>query len=87
MEFSELGSYCQFDLFGIEVSFYQLCHECDMLSDAQRIERIAELIADGKGERILASHDIHTRHRLVSISKCCLQIQVYVTVSLTETNG
>ncbi|XP_014288348.1 phosphotriesterase-related protein [Halyomorpha halys] len=65
IDFSDLGSYCQFDLFGTEVSFYQLSPETDMPSDGQRLDRIKVLLEAGKVEQILVSHDIHTRHRLV----------------------
>ncbi|KPJ10129.1 Phosphotriesterase-related protein [Papilio machaon] len=65
LEFAELGSYCQFDLFGTEVSFYQLNETVAMPSDAQRIEKIKALINEGKEDRILMSHDIHTKHRLI----------------------
>lgn len=64
LEFSELGTYCQFDLFGIEVSYYQLNPLTDMPSDVQRIEMIHQLVKNGKQERVLMSHDIHTKHRL-----------------------
>ncbi|KAF9408951.1 hypothetical protein HW555_011527 [Spodoptera exigua] len=59
-----LGTYCQFDLFGTEVSYYQLEVTTDMLSDAQRIQKMAALVKEGRGNRILMSHDIHTKHRL-----------------------
>lgn len=65
MEFSDLGCYCQFDLFGTEVSYYQLNPPTDMPSDAQRLDKIVKLIENGKVEKILMSHDIHTKHRLV----------------------
>lgn len=58
--------YCQFDLFGTECSFYQLNPAIDMLSDAQRIEKVKTLRDEGKLERVLLSHDIHTKHRLVN---------------------
>ncbi|XP_034831395.1 phosphotriesterase-related protein [Maniola hyperantus] len=64
LEFSELGTYCQFDLFGIEVSYYQLNEDTDMPSDAQRIGMVSQLVKEGKEDRILMSHDIHTKHRL-----------------------
>lgn len=66
LEFSELGSYCQFDLFGTECSHYQLAEHIDMPSDAQRIDKIKCLIGNGNSDRILMSHDIHTKHRLVA---------------------
>ncbi|XP_039755949.1 phosphotriesterase-related protein [Pararge aegeria] len=64
LEFSKLGSYCQFDLFGTEVSYYQLNVDTDMPSDAQRIVMIKQLVSEGKEDKILMSHDIHTKHRL-----------------------
>ncbi|XP_050351754.1 phosphotriesterase-related protein [Nymphalis io] len=64
LEFSELGTYCQFDLFGTEVSYYQLNIDIDMPSDSQRLKMIQILLNDGNQEHILMSHDIHTKHRL-----------------------
>lgn len=66
LEFAKLGCYCQFDLFGIECSLYQLHPSCDMPSDAQRLDKICQLIDDGRENEVLISHDIHTKHRLVS---------------------
>ncbi|CAH2090788.1 unnamed protein product [Euphydryas editha] len=65
LEFSELGAYCQFDMFGTEVSYYQLDIDIDMPSDAQRLNMICHLLEEGKADRILMSHDIHTKHRLI----------------------
>lgn len=66
LEFAKFGVYCQFDLFGIECSLYQLSMETDMPSDAQRMQKVLRLIKEGYEDRILLSHDIHTKHRLVS---------------------
>ncbi|XP_072947445.1 phosphotriesterase-related protein isoform X2 [Epargyreus clarus] len=66
LEFAELGTYCQFDLFGTEVSYYQLCPDVDMPSDAQRLEMVRQLVNEGKTDRVLMSHDIHTKHRLIA---------------------
>lgn len=66
LDFAQLGTYCQFDLFGVEVSYYQLNVATDMLSDAQRINKLELLVKEGREDRILMSHDIHTKHRLVS---------------------
>ncbi|KAK2722433.1 hypothetical protein QYM36_002837 [Artemia franciscana] len=63
-EFAELGCYCEFDLFGIECSYYQLNEAIDMPSDAQRIQSIWQLVDGNFEDRILLSHDIHTKHRL-----------------------
>ena len=66
LEFASIGCYCQMDLFGNEVSWYQLNPSIDFPSDAQRVDRLKMLADEGKLERILASQDIHTKHRLVS---------------------
>lgn len=69
MEFADATKcYIQFDLFGTECSFYQLNPSVDMLSDAQRVKRIALLKKEEKLNRVLMSHDIHTKHRLVYAS-------------------
>ena len=65
LEFAALGSYCEYDLFGVEVSHYQNA-DTDMPSDAQRIQYIKQLIADGRQDKIVIAQDIHTKHRLVS---------------------
>ena len=65
LEFASLGSYCEYDLFGIELSHYQLQRSVDMISDAQRIQRVKWLIEAGFEDRVLISQDIHTKHRLV----------------------
>ncbi|KAF4523165.1 hypothetical protein B566_EDAN002423 [Ephemera danica] len=59
------GFYCQYDLFGMETSLYQLQTTMDMPSDAQRIDRIKWLLEDGHKDRVLMSHDIGTKHRLI----------------------
>lgn len=66
LEFAKLGSYIQYDLFGTECSFYQLNPGVDMPSDGQRIANVLKLLEEGLVNRILLSHDIHTKHRLVS---------------------
>lgn len=65
LEFASLGTFVQMDLFGTECSYYQLNETTDMISDAERINKIRALIADGKVEQLLMSHDIHTKHRLI----------------------
>lgn len=64
LEFASLGTFCEFDLFGIEVSHYLHDEGFDMPSDAQRIRQIRALVEEGYGEKIVVSHDIHTKHRL-----------------------
>lgn len=67
LEFAKLGQYCQFDLFGTECSLYQLAMHVDMPSDAQRMDSVILLAKAGYEDRILISHDIHTKHRLVRL--------------------
>lgn len=65
IEFAKSGVICEFDLFGIENSYYELSDVFDMPSDAVRINRLKTLIDEGFGRRIVIAHDIHTKHRLV----------------------
>ncbi|EDW80805.1 uncharacterized protein Dwil_GK11368 [Drosophila willistoni] len=66
LEFAKLGCYMQYDLFGTECSYYQLNSTINMLSDGQRIDNLMKLIEEGLVDRLLMSHDIHTKHRLTS---------------------
>ncbi|KAL5017086.1 hypothetical protein ScPMuIL_006675 [Solemya velum] len=65
LEFAKLGCYCEYDLFGIEQSHYQLNAAVDMPSDAQRIQWVKALIDEGYEDKITIGHDIHTKHRLM----------------------
>ena len=65
LEFASLGSYVEYDLFGIEVSHYAMT-DTDMPSDAQRIQYIKRLVEDGREDKVVIAQDIHTKHRLVS---------------------
>lgn len=65
VEFAKHGSYCQFDLFGIENSYYQLMETIDYPSDAQRMDMVVALVNAGFEDKVLLAHDIHTKHRLV----------------------
>ena len=64
--FASLGAYCEFDMFGNECSHFDLGAEIDMPSDAERIQRIKHLIDEGFEDKILISHDLHSKHGLVS---------------------
>ncbi|XP_028400603.1 phosphotriesterase-related protein-like [Dendronephthya gigantea] len=64
LEFAKCGTFLEYDLFGIETSYYQFAPEIDFPSDAQRIDRVGLLISEGYDERVLFAHDIHTPHRL-----------------------
>ncbi|KAH6928317.1 hypothetical protein HPB50_014167 [Hyalomma asiaticum] len=58
------GCYCEHDLFGLETSHYQPAPSFSMPSDAQRLAQLKQLVDEGFTDRIVISHDIHTRHRL-----------------------
>lgn len=75
LEFAKLGTYIQYDLFGVECSYYQLNSSIDMPSDAVRINNFLKLVEEGLEDKLLMAHDIHTKHRLVGFLK---QFEVYV---------
>ena len=58
------GCYLEWDLFGNESSYYPLS-DIAMPSDAQRIDIVVKMVAEGYGERIVISHDVCQKHRLV----------------------
>ncbi|KAJ7322278.1 hypothetical protein JRQ81_018565 [Phrynocephalus forsythii] len=64
LEFAELGCYLEYDLFGTEFIFYQMCPDIDMPSDNERILRVRMLIDEGYEDKLLIAHDIHTKNRL-----------------------
>lgn len=74
LEFAKIGTYCQFDLFGVENSYYEISETLDMPSDSVRIGRLRKLIDDGNLNKILISQDIHTKHRLVSNNESFFEI-------------
>jgi phosphotriesterase-related protein len=63
-EIADTGCVLEWDLFGNEVSFYPPS-DFDMPSDAQRLNFIRHMIDNGLADRIVISHDICTKHRLV----------------------
>ncbi|XP_028988848.1 phosphotriesterase-related protein-like [Betta splendens] len=65
LEFANLGSYLEYDLFGTEMLNYPFNLEVDMPSDSQRVQTLAFLVKQGYEDRMLISHDIHTRNRLI----------------------
>ncbi|XP_072033956.1 N-acetyltaurine hydrolase-like isoform X2 [Amphiura filiformis] len=65
LEFAKLGSYVEFDLFGWEISYYQLAREVDFLSDAQRINFFKDLVDEGYEDKMVMAHDIHRKCQLM----------------------
>ena len=66
LEFAKTGTICELDLFGNETSYYELSDNFDMPSDAARIQLVKDLVSEGHSDSITISHDLHTKHRLVS---------------------
>lgn len=62
---AETGCYLEYDLFGLETSYYPFVPLGYMPNDVQRMEQIERLIAEGYGDRVLLAHDIGFKHRLV----------------------
>jgi phosphotriesterase-related protein len=65
VELARRGCYLEYDLFGIECSYYQFSPVTDMPSDAQRIQWIKLLVDQGFERQVVMAHDVHTKHRLV----------------------
>src|SRR3954452_8334905 len=56
IDLARLGPYLEFDLFGLETSFYPWSGVRQVLSDAQRLDLVRGLIDAGFGDRILLAH-------------------------------
>ncbi|MBM3537341.1 MAG: phosphotriesterase-related protein [Alphaproteobacteria bacterium] len=63
-ELAQRGCYMEFDMFGIELSYYPF-GKTDLPNDGRRIDLIKRLIEAGYLERMLLSHDIAFKHTLV----------------------
>ena len=60
------GCYLEWDLFGVEQSFYVNNPTFDMPNDAKRMDDIMWSIQNGAGERIVVAHDIYSKESLLS---------------------
>jgi phosphotriesterase-related protein len=65
LRLADTGCTIEFDLFGEESSYYPLNDAVDMPNDAARLKLIRALIAHGHRDRVVVSHDICYRTRLV----------------------
>lgn len=63
-EVAESGCYLEFDLFGHEISNFPNAPR-DMPSDAQRLDLVGHVVERGLLDRVLISHDICNKHRLI----------------------
>jgi phosphotriesterase-related protein len=64
MDLAATGCYLEYDLFGLETSFYPYNPDFDMPNDGGRMSQILRLIEDGHGRQVLMSHDIAYKHCL-----------------------
>ncbi|XP_078605422.1 N-acetyltaurine hydrolase-like [Branchiostoma floridae x Branchiostoma japonicum] len=64
LEFASLGSYLEWDFFGLEVSHCQWA-DIDMPNDAMRIKMIRQVLEEGHADKVVISHDVDTKHRLM----------------------
>ncbi|XP_035683853.1 phosphotriesterase-related protein-like isoform X1 [Branchiostoma floridae] len=64
LEFASLGSYLEWDFFGVEVSHCQWA-DIDMPNDAMRIKMIRQVLEEGHADKVVISHDVDTKHRLM----------------------
>jgi len=60
------GINLEFDLFGMEISYYPFGGVKSMPNDQQRIEWIHELCKSGLRDQIVVSHDVYSKHRLLA---------------------
>lgn len=59
------GCYLEFDLFGLETSYYPFGPSSYMPNDIQRMNYIQKLFENGFGDQVLIAHDVCSKHRLV----------------------
>jgi phosphotriesterase-related protein len=64
LELAATGVRLEYDLFGLETSYYPYNPAFDMPNDGQRMAQILDLVAAGHLGQILMSHDIAYKHLL-----------------------
>ena len=64
-ELARTGCVVEYDLFGYENSYYPYPLRFDMPTDAQRADWIAWLFERGYGDRVVISHDVIFKNKLV----------------------
>ena len=62
---AESGCYLEFDLFGLETSYYPFGPSVYLPNDVQRMDHIQNLFGNGFGDQVLIAHDVCSKHRLV----------------------
>jgi phosphotriesterase-related protein len=66
LELAATGVFLEYDLFGLETSYYPYNPTFDMPNDGERMRQILDLIARGHQAQILMSHDIAYKHCLTT---------------------
>jgi phosphotriesterase-related protein len=64
LELAATGVYLEYDLFGLETSYYPYNPAFDMPNDGERMRQILFLIERGHLGQLLMSHDIAYKHCL-----------------------
>jgi len=64
LDLAATGCYLEYDLFGLESSYFPFNPAFDMPSDGQRMAQVLRLIEAGHLHQLLLSHDICTKVRL-----------------------
>src|SRR5215813_12305172 len=65
IDLAQTGMWLEYDLFGMENSYYPYNPSFDMPNDGGRMAHVLALVAAGHGSRILLSHDIAYKTSLV----------------------
>jgi phosphotriesterase-related protein len=66
LDLARTGIWLEYDLFGLETSYYPYQPVFDMPNDGGRMAHVLALMEAGHGEQILLSHDIAYKHSLVT---------------------
>lgn len=67
---AKTGCVIEYDLFGLENSYFHPAPHLDLPNDAQRLQWLAWLIAEGHGTQIVISHDVCAKYCLVRYGGC-----------------
>src|SRR5262249_61748451 len=65
IDLAQTGMWLEYDLFGMENSYYPYNPSFDMPNDGGRMAHVLALIEAGHGDRVLLSHDIAYKTSLV----------------------
>jgi phosphotriesterase-related protein len=64
LDLADTGLWLEYDLFGLETSYYPYNPSFDMPNDGGRIAHVLALLERGRGAQVLLSHDIAYKHCL-----------------------